>query len=167
MEMVAGLTVDIQVVSKAVTVPGQKFIQGWLEMTLQAARKHAVGDYEMVVRVVDEDEGRTLNENYRKKQTATNVLAFPAPDAGSFGDPEGINAGVLGDLVICGPIVEREAREQQKPAEHHWGHMLVHGTLHLLGYDHQTDAEAREMETLETRILAQQGVSDPYEGDHH
>ena len=111
------------------------------------------------MRVVDVEEIRALNRQYRDQDKPTNVLSFPAqqPD----GLPEGAGR-LLGDVVICAPVVAAEAAEQGKTTGDHWGHMLVHGTLHLLGFDHQTDAAAAEMEGLERRILAARSVTDPY-----
>ncbi|KMK50497.1 metal-binding heat shock protein [[Actinobacillus] muris] len=113
-------------------------------------------DTEITVRLVDEAESQMLNATYRGKDKPTNVLSFP------FEMPTGIELPLLGDLVICRQVVEREAVEQNKPLEAHWAHLAVHGTLHLLGYDHLTDEEAEEMESLETRIMQRLGFNDPY-----
>ena len=110
----------------------------------------------LVIRIVDEDESRTLNRTYRGKDRPTNVLSFP------FEAPRPVQDPHLGDLVICAPVVAAEAEAQGKPLEAHWAHMVVHGLLHLLGYEHQTEEEAREMETEERRILATLGWPDPY-----
>lgn len=120
--------------------------------------RHALAqDAEITVRIVGEDEGRQLNRDYRHKDYATNVLSFPAdvPD-------ELLDIPLLGDLVICVPVVEREAREQGKTLEAHWAHLVIHGCLHLLGYDHLEDEEAEEMEALERELLAELGHPDPY-----
>ncbi|MCO4786650.1 rRNA maturation RNase YbeY [Marinomonas atlantica] len=114
------------------------------------------GEFEMTIRLVDEAESHELNSEYRGKDSATNVLSFP------FEVPEGIELPLLGDLVICRQVVEREAEQQQKPLLHHWAHMVVHGVLHLRGYDHIKDNEAEEMEALETQILAALSIPDPY-----
>ena len=119
-------------------------------------------DVEVSVRVVDEAEMQALNRDYRDQDKPTNVLAFPAGDAGFV--PPG-ETPLLGDIVVCAGIVAREADEQGKPLEHHWGHMLVHGTLHLLGHDHATDSEAQAMEALERHILESLGIPDPYAGN--
>ena len=116
----------------------------------------------IVVRVVDERESRELNQRSRQMDKPTNVLAFPAAVRGNCPAFRRDREGRSGDLAICGTVVEREAREQGKTPAGHWGHLLVHGTLHLLGYDHRTPAEAREMESLEVRILADRGFADPY-----
>lgn len=111
-------------------------------------------DGELTVRFVDTEEGRTLNRTYRGKDYATNVLTFAYAE--SEDDP------VSGDLVLCCPVIEREAAEQGKPLAAHYAHMIVHGTLHAQGYDHENDDEAQEMEALETDILAGLGFADPY-----
>ena len=109
--------------------------------------------YESVIRVVDEHESQQLNQSYRDKDKPTNVLSFGYEDI----------EGYLGDLVICMPIVEREANEQDKSLEDHFAHMVVHGTLHLLCYDHENDADAEEMEALERKILNKLAIANPYE----
>lgn len=113
---------------------------------------------EVLIRIVDADEGAALNERYRGKRGPTNVLSFP------FAVPSGIPNRLLGDLVICAPVVEREACEQGKSAEAHWAHMVVHGMLHLQGYDHVEEREAEIMEAREVEILSRLGVENPYEG---
>ncbi len=105
---------------------------------------------------MDESEGRELNQQYRGKDYATNVLSFP------FEAPPGVDLGLLGDLVICAGVVEREAREQNKSREAHWAHLVIHGMLHLQGYDHQEPDEAETMENLEVHLLAELGFPDPY-----
>lgn len=112
---------------------------------------------ELVLRVVDEEEARSLNRQYRGKDYATNVLSFPAELPGFVDLP------LLGDIVICAPVVRAEAAQQGKAAMAHWAHMVVHGALHLLGHDHQDDEQAAEMEQRERDILARLGFTDPYE----
>jgi probable rRNA maturation factor len=112
---------------------------------------------EIVIRLVDEEESRQLNERYRGKNKPTNVLSFP------FAMPAGVDSKLLGDLVICAPVVKREAKQQRKQEADHWAHMVVHGVLHLRGWDHQTEEQARQMEDLEKRILAGLGIEDPYQ----
>ncbi len=111
---------------------------------------------ELSIRLVDAREGRELNLRYRGKDYATNVLSFPVEL------PEGVEVPLIGDLVICAPVVAREAAEQGKPVRHHWAHLTVHGVLHLLGFDHIVEVEAEAMEALERRILATLGIPDPY-----
>ena len=113
----------------------------------------------MTVRIVDEAESNELNLTYRGKDKPTNVLSFP------FEAPPGLELPLLGDLVICRQVVEREAQEQGKPLMAHWAHMVVHGSLHLLGYDHIEDEEAEEMEALERDIMQELGFADPYQSD--
>ncbi|PPV06346.1 metalloprotease [Xanthomonas bromi] len=129
-----------------------------------AALKGRIREADLAVRVVDEKEGCSLNHHYRGKDYATNVLSFPAelPE----GLPEGIKMPLLGDLVICAPVVAREAAEQGKSLAAHYAHLTVHGTLHLLGWDHEDDKEADAMEQLEREILADLGIDDPYAGEH-
>ncbi|ATS21620.1 heat-shock protein [Xanthomonas phaseoli pv. phaseoli] len=129
-----------------------------------AALKGRIREADLAVRVVDEKEGCSLNHHYRGKDYATNVLSFPAelPE----GLPMGIKMPLLGDLVICAPVVAREAAEQGKLLAAHYAHLTVHGTLHLLGWDHEDDKEAEAMEQLEREILADLGIDDPYAGEH-
>ncbi|TNF07705.1 MAG: rRNA maturation RNase YbeY [Gammaproteobacteria bacterium] len=134
-------------------VPTQEQMQGWAEAALSKLDK----PLELSVRIVDESESGELNERFRHKQGSTNVLSFPADL------PEELDLPLLGDLVICAPVVEREATEQSKPPEAHWAHMIVHGCLHLIGYDHLDDTEAEVMETLETNILVGLGFPPPYQ----
>lgn len=160
-DMTLAIQVDVQVASNVPDVPKLAVIRQWLERAIthvDAIRSDAV---EVSVKVVDEDEGRSLNRRYRAKDYATNVLSFPLMDVGLASVPNGPPVA-LGDIVICGPVVAREAGEQGIEGADHWAHMLVHGTLHLLGYDHETDDQALEMESLETHILAEGGVRDPY-----
>lgn len=133
-------------------VPDELRLRHWALAALAGRRDRG----ELSIRVVDEAESAVLNSRYRHKQGPTNVLSFPTEL------PTGVPLAPLGDLVICAPVVRREAREQGKSEEAHWAHMVVHGCLHLLGYDHVTDAQAREMEPLELVILAGLGYPDPY-----
>lgn len=128
-----------------------------------AALKGRIREADLAIRLVDDREGRSLNQHYRGKDYATNVLSFPAelPE----GLPKGVKLPLLGDLVICAPVVAREAAEQDKPLNAHYAHLTVHGVLHLLGWDHEDDKEAEAMEQLERDILADLGVSDPYAGE--
>ncbi|MCS4504997.1 Endoribonuclease YbeY [wastewater metagenome] len=143
---------DIQLASAVAEVPDDDDFRRWVEAALAGRRLEA----EVSVRIVDEPEGRELNATYRGRDYATNVLSFPA------GLPEGVDLPMLGDLVICAPVVEREAAEQGKPARAHWAHMVVHGILHLLGHDHIEDDEAELMEAEERTVLAALGFPDPY-----
>ncbi|WP_028238690.1 rRNA maturation RNase YbeY [Stutzerimonas azotifigens] len=149
------LELDLQRASQA-PAPDDDAFRRWCELALRQRR----GDSELTIRLVDEAEGRELNRTWRHKDYATNVLSFPAEV------PEGIlDIPLLGDLVICVPVVEREAAEQGKALEAHWAHLVIHGCLHLLGYDHIDDDEAEEMEALERQLLAELGHPDPYTDD--
>lgn len=145
------LQLDLQTACTQPTPDLEKF-QLWAEHALGDHREHA----ELSIRIVDEQEGSTLNQQYRGKTGPTNVLSFPAEI------PEELGIPLLGDLAICAAVVEREAIEQNKPLDAHWAHMIIHGTLHLLGYDHINDDDAIEMETLETQLLQKLGYDDPY-----
>ena len=145
-------TLELQRVVKNRLLPDDRAFQRWVETALAGRRESA----ELVIRLVDLAESQTLNRDYRGKDSPTNVLSFP------FEAPEMVQSDLLGDLVICAPVVEQEAWDQGKSVEAHWAHMVVHGVLHLLGYDHLNDSEAEEMEGLEVEILAKIGFPDPY-----
>lgn len=147
------LCLDLQVASVASDLPSSEQIERWAARALQGRRDEA----ELSVRIVDADESQELNAQYRHQDKPTNVLSFPADL------PPELELPLLGDLVICAPVVAREAAEQQKTLAAHWAHMVVHGTLHLLGYDHIEDDEAEMMEQLETDILLDLGFPAPYE----
>lgn len=129
-------------------------LRRWAQAALQG------GDAEVTVRLVGAAEGRELNRDFRGKDYATNVLTFVYGEGESM--PAGIDVPLAGDLVLCVPVVVREAAEQGKPVAAHFAHLIVHGMLHLQGYDHEDSDEAEEMEALETRILAELGYPDPY-----
>ena len=152
------LYIDLQIASEnEINLPTAEQFTHWIDKALSIQAKTA--DYpesEITIRIVDEAESHELNLTYRGKDKPTNVLSFP------FEAPEGIELPLLGDLIICRQVMEREAEEQQKPLEAHWAHLAIHGTLHLLGYDHLTDEEAEEMEGLETEIMQALGFEDPY-----
>ncbi len=124
-----------------------------------AALKGRIREADLAIRIVGTKEGRALNRHYRGRDYATNVLSFPAEL------PEGVVMPLLGDIVICAPVVAREAREQKKALTAHYAHLTVHGTLHLLGWDHEDAREADCMEQLEREILAEMGIDDPYAED--
>jgi len=145
------LQVDIQTATTA-PAPDEEDIRRWVA----AALRNRPEDAEITVRIVDRDEMITLNEAYRGKSGSTNVLSFPAEL------PEEVKLPLLGDVVICAPEVLKEAAEQNKAPDAHWAHLTVHGTLHLLGYDHLDDAEASAMEALETAVLASLDYPCPY-----
>jgi len=149
------LGVDVQLATDDASLPTQRQLIEWA----RAAWRGGSDDAEVVVRAVDEAEGRRLNHEFRGSDRATNVLSFP------FQPPPGVELDHLGDLVICAPVVAREALQQGKPAQAHWAHMVVHGMLHLQGYDHETDEQAVEMEGRETQILTALGFAAPYAGE--
>ena len=149
--------IEVQLAAGCSDAPSADLFRQWVLAALPDSGKQAG----VTIRIVAEAEGLELNRRYRSGDTATNVLSFPSDL------PPGILAELdikpLGDLVMCAPVVEREAREQGKPPAHHWAHLTVHGVLHLLDYDHQDAATAGRMEALETTILARLGISDPYD----
>ena len=157
--MTATATVDMQIAGAAGDLPNEEQLHRWIVTAVRAANENDAGDFEISVRVVNEDESRDLNSRYRQKDKATNVLSF------QFDDLDGLpeeTVRPLGDLVICAPVVAREASQQNKAVLDHWAHMVIHGTLHLLGYNHEDDAQATIMETLETNILREFGIENPY-----
>ena len=135
-------------------VPVLRSFERWLAAIPDLRERH--GWTEVNVLIVGSAAGRRYNREFRGRDHATNVLSFP------YEPMPGEHSGLLGDLVICAPVVAREAREQRKETRDHFAHMTIHGVLHLLGYDHESDADALRMESLETRILASLGVADPY-----
>ncbi|MCK4743010.1 MAG: rRNA maturation RNase YbeY [Sulfuriflexus sp.] len=154
------IELQLQVASQSAQLPDEETMQAWLNQI-----GVDIGDASVGIRIVDLDESAELNNQYRHKQGATNVLSFPfelptLPD--DLGEAEVSLEHFLGDLVICAPIVEDEAKAQDKALNAHWAHMIVHGVLHLQGHDHIEQAEAEQMETLERTILANLGFPDPY-----
>ena len=139
-------------------IPAAVSFRKWVAAALAGRIREA----DLAVRIVGSKEGRALNHHYRGKDYATNVLSFPAelPE----GLPKGVKLPLLGDLVLCAPVIAREAKEQKKPLAAHYAHLTVHGALHLLGWDHQDTREADCMEQLEREILAGLGIDDPYRG---
>lgn len=133
-------------------LPAPQSFRKWAEAAMSGRVRRA----DLAIRLVDEREGRALNRHYRGKDYATNVLSFPAEL------PDGVDLPILGDIVLCAPVVAREAREHGKPLAAHYAHLTVHGVLHLLGMDHDDPLEAEAMERLEREILAGLGVADPY-----
>lgn len=146
--------IDLQIACEAKELPSLELFQRWTESALTAVTDE---EFELTIRLVTIEESQQLNSQYRQKDKPTNVLSFP------FEVPEGIELNLLGDLVVCVQVVEQEAKEQSKRLFDHWAHMIIHGCLHLLGYDHINDADADEMETLEIKILAQLSIDNPYE----
>ncbi|WAS99867.1 rRNA maturation RNase YbeY [Rouxiella chamberiensis] len=144
---------DLQIASESSEgLPAESDFQQWLEAVLPQFQEES----EVTIRIVDEAESQELNLTYRGKDKSTNVLSFP------FEAPPGMELPLLGDLVICRQVVEKEALEQNKALNAHWAHMVVHGSLHLLGYDHIVEEEAEEMEAIEIEIMQSLGHPDPY-----
>jgi probable rRNA maturation factor len=139
-------------VDDAAGLPDDDAFRHWVESVLSLHPEPV----ELVIRLVDEAESRQLNHDYRGKDRPTNVLSFP------FEAPPQVSSPLLGDLAICAPVVAREAREQGKTLQAHWAHMVIHGLLHLLGYDHQTDEEALQMESRECELLQRLQFPNPY-----
>jgi len=143
---------EIQDVFQSEGQPTAAQFQTWVDAALADYRK----DAELVIRIVDEQDSAELNQQYRHKQGPTNILSFPIEL------PDGVELDLLGDLVVCAPVLEREAQQQHKALIDHWAHIIVHGVLHLLGYDHIEDSDAEQMEALEIAILNKLNIKNPY-----
>ena len=146
------IRVDIQRATGEEDIPDNRQIRKWVRKVLHGRRD----DAELTIRIVGSGEAASLNSQWRGKKGPTNVLSF------TFEDDQGHAPGLLGDIVICAPVIQKEAMEQNKPVEAHWAHMIIHGTLHLLGYDHREKAETRKMESLEIKLLDSLGYRNPY-----
>jgi probable rRNA maturation factor len=154
------LDVSVSYAAPRAGLPAAVSFRKWVAAALQGRIREA----DLAVRIVGAKEGRALNRHYRGKDHATNVLSFPADVADGVKLPKGVVMPLLGDLVLCAPVVAREAKEQRKPLAAHYAHLTVHGALHLLGWDHHDPREAECMEQLEREILAGLGIGDPYLG---
>ncbi|MDJ0792705.1 MAG: rRNA maturation RNase YbeY [Woeseiaceae bacterium] len=148
---------DVQLACSDDTTPEADTITAWVSRAVAATGVSR--DHEVSVRVVSKEEIRQLNRDYRDKDQPTNVLSFPSGPIEGLPDDEPVP---LGDIVVCASVVAAEAAAQGKRLQDHWAHMLVHGTLHLMGFDHQEESEAAEMEGKETKILTGHGLPDPY-----
>jgi len=149
------VTIELHNASGERRLPLRRLFRLWTEAALAGAGK--AGQYgNLSIRIVDADESASLNRQYRHKNYATNVLSFPVPQ-------ELHATGQLGDLAMCATVVKQEALEQNKTLVNHWAHLVVHGVLHLLGYDHEHNKDAKKMENLEVKILASLGIPDPYQ----
>lgn len=146
------IKIHLQIVTKEKKLPTKTDFKRWLKPILQTCKNPT----EITIRIVDEAEMQALNNYYRGKNKPTNILSFP------FIVPAGIDTDMLGDLVICAPLVKQEAKEQNKTLNSHWAHLTIHGILHLLGYDHDNKKDAKTMEDLEIKYLAELGLGNPY-----
>ena len=154
--IVVSVKLDVQYACASDTaLPAIEDFQRWADVAWCET-----GVAEVVIRLVNEAESRNLNHQYRGKDSATNILSFPMEMPGELAAK--IDEIMLGDLIICAPVVAREATEQNKILMHHWAHMVIHGMLHLQGYDHISDDEAEEMESLEIKLLQLLGMTNPY-----
>lgn len=151
------LDLEIQNLTQLEEIPSESTLAQWSKAAIRQEREHA----ELVIRLVDEAEIQDLNREYRGKDKPTNVLSFPSIL------PTVVESNLLGDIIICAPVVLREAQEQGKSVDAHWAHMVVHGVLHLLGYDHREDSDGDSMERLEKEIMAGLGFLNPYEEGRH
>ena len=151
--------IAIQTACQTDSLPDTQSMQHWIETAIQHSEKAPGDSLEMTVRIVDEQEGSELNQQWRNKTGPTNVLSFPYLEDDVN---EALSETLLGDIVICAPVVQKEAEEQDKKEDAHWAHLLIHGTLHLLGFDHIQTDDAEIMEGLERSILANLGYADPY-----
>jgi probable rRNA maturation factor len=152
------LDVSVSYAAPRAGLPAAVSFRRWIAAALEGRIREA----DLAIRIVGAKEGRALNRHYRGKDHATNVLSFPADIADGVKLPRGVKLPLLGDLVLCAPVIAREAKEQKKPLAAHYAHLTVHGALHLLGWDHQDAREAECMEQLEREILAGLGIDDPY-----
>ena len=144
------IKVEVQYAASADNIPSEDTFQLWVgQIEVDAVQ-------DVALRIVDEAEMAQLNEQYRKKTGPTNVLSFPADL------PDGVDVPFLGDIIMCAPVVAKEATDQGKSIDSHWAHMTVHGILHLQGYDHIDEAEAGKMESLEIKIMHKLGFANPY-----
>lgn len=146
------INIEVQIAASAGEIPSKETFQEWASAIETESDQHK----DVSMRIVDEAEMSELNNRYRKKTGVTNVLSFPADL------PEGVDIPFLGDIIVCAPVVSKEAADQGKLLDSHWAHMTVHGILHLQGYDHIDEAEAEQMERLETKIMNKLGFENPY-----
>lgn len=144
--------VEIQHIDRTIGCPIDSDFQLWVDTALEEIPEVK----EVVIRIVDELESADLNYRYRQKQGATNILSFPADFPKSYEIP------LLGDLVVCAPVIAQQAKQQKKALNDHWAHIVIHGVLHLLGYDHEEELDAETMEQKEIKLLQALGIEDPY-----
>ncbi len=149
------MDISIQVATRSHDLPSEDALRRWASAAYAQMRDR--DGAEITLRIVDEVEMRDLNRRYRHADQSTNVLAFV------FEDPPHLSTGILGDVIVCAPVVAREASQLRREAQAHWAHMVVHGVLHLCGLDHKGETEAQHMEAMESRILSELGFASPYE----
>lgn len=149
-------TIDLQIACQETQIPSLAQFQLWITSALAEVSSDTSQDFELTIRLVNNEESQQLNHQYRQKDKPTNVLSFP------FEVPDGIEMNLLGDLVICIDVMKEEAQAQNKALFDHWAHLVIHGCLHLVGFDHISDEEALEMESIEIAILAKLGINNPY-----
>jgi len=147
------LQLSVQYATARDGLPRKEAVARWVRAALKGVRRHRVA---LNVRIVGANESAQLNARYRRKRKPTNVLSFP------FDAPPGTHSDLLGDVAICAPVVRREARAKRVAERAHWAHMVVHGIMHLRGYDHHNDDEADVMEAKEARVLKRLGFPNPY-----
>lgn len=147
--------IDLQIACEETQLPSKEQFQLWVDTAL-AEVNTTNKDFELTIRLVDIEESQQLNLQYRGKDRPTNVLSFP------FEVPEGIELNLLGDLIICIDVMKKEVNDQNKVLFDHWAHLVVHGCLHLVGFDHISDSDALEMETIEVSVLKKLNISNPY-----
>ncbi|KGJ93000.1 rRNA maturation RNase YbeY [Colwellia psychrerythraea] len=148
--------IDLQIACAPTELPTKEQFQLWVDAALAEVSNEPNQEFELTIRLVNNEESQQLNNQYRGKDKPTNVLSFP------FEVPDGVELNLLGDLIICIEVMKQEAQEQNKALFDHWAHLVIHGCLHLVGFDHISESEALEMETIETSILNKLGISDPY-----
>ena len=146
------IKITIQSLASNTFIPSRYFLQRWVNKALSKQ----VGTNAVNIRLVSKKESAALNSTYRHKNGPTNILSFP------FEPPPGVSSAFLGDLVICAPLVNQQAKQQAKTPLTHWAHLVIHGCLHLIGYDHVHDKDATKMETLEIKLLEELGYENPY-----
>jgi len=146
------IKLTLQIATRCATLPSALEFQDWVDHALMGRTTFT----ELTIRLIGYRESAYLNETFRRKMGPTNILSFV------FEPPPGISSPLLGDLAICAPLVHREAKQQGKTNTAHWAHLVIHGCLHLIGYDHQTAVDASKMETLEIKLLEELGYENPY-----
>lgn len=148
--------IDLQIACEQTELPTKTQFQLWVDTALAEVTSKPEQEFELTIRLVNSEESQQLNNQYRGKDKPTNVLSFP------FEVPDGIELNLLGDLIICIEVMKQEAQVQNKALFDHWAHLVIHGCLHLVGFDHISDSEANEMESIEIAILKKLRINNPY-----